>query len=93
MKELGFWEGYLRNHAYVAGDEFTLADCALWPVLGYLVHRGLDLEGEEWVGLSAYVDRINARPAESEAKPVGWSRKGKVSLFTRAATLKRLRAN
>ena len=81
MRELKFWETYTRGHEYIAGGAFTIADCAFWPVLGYLEHRGLTLEGDEWVGLRAYAERINAKAGESEAKPFGWQTKGKVSLF------------
>lgn len=81
-KELAFWEAYLsRGHPYVAGDLFTIADCALWPVVGYLLHRGLVLEGDEWRGLSAYAARISEGDAEREARPLGWESPGKVSLF------------
>ncbi|KAF9076452.1 Isochorismatase-like protein [Rhodocollybia butyracea] len=59
MSELVFWETYTRNSVYVAAETFTIADCALWPVLGYLIHRGLELEGHEWRGLRAYADRMN----------------------------------
>ena len=88
MQELKFWETYTREHEYIAGSAFTIADCAFWPVLGYLEHRGLILEGEEWAGLRAYTERINAKASESEAKPFGWQTKGKVSLFHAAIQIR-----
>jgi glutathione S-transferase len=47
--------------AYVAGDQFTLADI----VLGLSVHRWLHspIERVEWPALSAYYERLAQRPA------------------------------
>lgn len=47
--------------AYVAGDQFTLADI----VLGLSVHRWLHspIERVEWPALSAYYERLRQRPA------------------------------
>jgi glutathione S-transferase len=47
--------------AYVAGDNFTLADI----VLGLSVHRWLfsPIEREDWPTLNAYYERLGQRPA------------------------------
>ena len=37
--ELDFWEVYAARSTFISGDEFTLADCALFPILAYMVHR------------------------------------------------------
>ncbi|KAJ7678479.1 Isochorismatase-like protein, partial [Mycena rosella] len=42
--ELDYWEAYASRSAYIAGDEFGLADCAFFPLLGYMVHRGFEWE-------------------------------------------------
>ncbi|ESK93908.1 glutathione s-transferase [Moniliophthora roreri MCA 2997] len=88
MEELGFWETYTRQTDYVAGNDFTIADCSFYPVIQYLVHRGLKLDGEEWHSLRAYVERVSARNGEIEAAPVGWKKTGKVDLFAKASRLK-----
>ncbi|XP_035679907.1 glutathione S-transferase A-like [Branchiostoma floridae] len=42
-EELEHWEFYLKQGTYIAGSEFTMADCVFIPVLTYLVTNGLDL--------------------------------------------------
>lgn len=40
--ELDFWETYAQKTDFIAGNTFSLADCAFFPLLGYMVHRGFD---------------------------------------------------
>jgi glutathione S-transferase len=40
--ELDFWEVYAGKTKFIAGNEFGLADCALFPILAYMVHRGFE---------------------------------------------------
>lgn len=40
--ELEYWEVYASKSDFIAGDTFTLADCAFFPLLGYMVHRGFN---------------------------------------------------
>lgn len=42
IQELSIWESYASEDEYIAGSEFTLADCTFYPTLAYLTHRGLD---------------------------------------------------
>lgn len=42
-RELALWEGRAAQHAFIAGDRVSLADCAFYPVLTYLLRRGLTL--------------------------------------------------
>ncbi|KAJ6466596.1 hypothetical protein C8R47DRAFT_990799 [Mycena vitilis] len=75
--ELDYWEVYASRTAYIAGDEFGLADCAFFPLLGYMVHRGFDWErpatvgdstsqggADVWPHLRAYFDRVWERGRE-----------------------------
>lgn len=39
-KELGYWDVYASQSAFIAGDIFGLADCAFFPLLAYMIHRG-----------------------------------------------------
>lgn len=82
--ELARWEGRVAAAPFLAGDAFTLADCAFYPVLGYLRRRGLSLAA--WPHLAAYERRICGRPAAARARPEGWTlgRVGKPNLFDRA---------
>lgn len=48
IKELEIWESVLEENeeAYLANtSEMTLADCAFYPILAYISHRGFDFTG------------------------------------------------
>ena len=52
-KELNYWEGYLSNSKYVAGDVFTLADLSLGPFLLFLERQGATFK--DFPKLASYV--------------------------------------
>ena len=80
LKELEHWETYLANAEYLsARDTFGMADCAFYPILAYMVHRGLDLT-LKYPSLRDYVTRCGALQAVGEACPDQWETPGK-SLF------------
>jgi glutathione S-transferase/nicotinamidase-related amidase len=80
--ELRIWERYLEHSTFIAGEEFGLADCAFFPCLAYLVHRGFDLQKEDegFSRLKAYYERVDALPCAKDARPKGYDKLGK-SLF------------
>lgn len=78
-QELLYWECHAKKSKYIATDKITLADYAFYPVLAYMVHRGLDLS--EYPYLTKYYDMMTKRPSAKFARPVGWD-KG-VNLFHR----------
>ena len=80
--ELRIWERYLEHSTFVTGEEFGLADCAFFPCLAYLVHRGFDLQKEDegFPRLKAYYERVDALPCAKDARPKGYDKLGK-SLF------------
>jgi len=82
ITELRIWEGYLEHSTFIAGEEFGLADCAFFPCLAYLVHRGFDLQKEDegFPRLKAYYERVDALPCAKDARPKGYDKLGK-SLF------------
>ncbi len=43
-QELTFCEMYLRKTTFIACDKFTLADCAFYPVITYMIHRELNID-------------------------------------------------
>lgn len=80
FRELEHWERYLTNGGFLsARNAFGLADCAFYPVLAYMVHRGLDLTSK-FSGLKDYYERCCALQALLEACPDHWKTPGK-SLF------------
>lgn len=80
FKELELWERYLTSGGFLsARNAFGLADCALYPILAYMVHRGLDLK-LKFPGLQGYYERRGRLQAVLEACPDHWERPGK-SLF------------
>jgi len=67
---LGVIEGRLAERSYIMGEEYTIADIALWPWLRTI--NGF-YEAGELVGINrfpkvlAYADRCQARPASKKA--------------------------
>ncbi|KAF8072003.1 Isochorismatase-like protein [Lyophyllum atratum] len=64
---LDYWEAYTGSTAFIDGEEFGLADCAFFPILAYMVHRGFEwqrrggTEGileDAWPQLRAYYHRV-----------------------------------
>jgi glutathione S-transferase/nicotinamidase-related amidase len=79
-QELAFWEMYLTKTKFIACDTFTLADCAFYPVMAYLIHRGLNID--KFPALKNYVNIIKTKPAAINAHPKGWGEKGgKLNVF------------
>ncbi|KAG6909969.1 hypothetical protein DXG01_014238 [Tephrocybe rancida] len=91
-KELDYWETYAEKTAFIAGDGFGLADCAFFPILAYIVHRGFDwrrradagLE-DAWPYLKEYYHRVWERGGKDgcaqRSQPGGWNRGGKANLW------------
>jgi glutathione S-transferase len=80
-QELTFWEMYLRKTTFIACDKFTLADCAFYSVIAYMIHRGLNID--KFPALKNYVNIIKTKPAAIKSHPTGWREKnGKLNVFT-----------
>lgn len=58
-------EKRLEKSAYVAGDDYTIADMAIWPgrASAFVIGMGLD----EWPAMHAWFERICERPAVARA--------------------------
>ena len=58
-------EKRLEKSAYVAGDDYTIADMAIWPgrASAFVLGMGLD----EWPAMHAWFERISERPAVARA--------------------------
>jgi glutathione S-transferase len=85
--DLGLWEARAAEASFIAGELFTLADCAFYPTLAYMLRRGLSLAKHPH--LDAYHERVQALPAAVAAHPEGWvpDRTGKPDLFALARGL------
>jgi glutathione S-transferase len=55
----------LAGKQYVMGDKFTVADAYLFTVLRWSPRVGIDLG--KWKNITAYLDRVAARPKVQEA--------------------------
>ncbi|CZR53757.1 uncharacterized protein PAC_03638 [Phialocephala subalpina] len=77
IHELKFWESYLGKTKFVAGDEMSLADCAFYPNVAYLIHRGLDLQKEGFKNLRRYADTVGEMRCARDALPAKWENRGK----------------
>jgi len=61
----GGLDSHLANRTWVMGDTFTLADCALIPVL---VTHGSAYPFDRFKHLSAYVERAQTRPSVARVR-------------------------
>jgi GST-like protein len=74
-RQLDVLDRRLADHAYLAGDDYTVADIATWPWYGALA-RGLLYGAGEFLQVQAYThvqrwaDRIAERPAAQRGRRV-----------------------
>jgi len=77
-RQLDVLEQRLDKHRYLSGDEYTIADMAVYPWYGVLVQGGL-YEAKEFIDAKSYVavnrwaDEILARPAVQRGRKVNRS--------------------
>jgi glutathione S-transferase len=83
--ELRFWETYaVQSKKFIGGgEEFTLADCAFYPILAYMLRRGFELDENKWPGLRRYYEAVWDMKSGSakKAQPEGWEGPGKANVF------------
>ncbi|WAR25321.1 GSTA-like protein [Mya arenaria] len=68
--ELGYWEKALNGHAYMVGNNFTLADVAVYPFLAFLMRMGASFR--EFPALLKYYEAITKRPSVQATWPPHW---------------------
>ncbi|MEO5697200.1 MAG: glutathione-dependent disulfide-bond oxidoreductase, partial [Burkholderiaceae bacterium] len=74
-RQLDVLDRRLAHSPYLAGDDYTIADIAVWPWYGALA-KGLLYEGgeflqvQEYVNVQRWTDRIAARPAVKRGRMV-----------------------
>ena len=86
FEELEHWERHLTNDGLLtAQGAFRLADVAFYPILAYMVHRGLNL-APKYPALRDYYERCAMLQAALEARPDHWEKPGK-SLFLKCENL------
>lgn len=66
--ELQHWDRYAEGQRYLAGDSFTLADIAVFPLLMHFEALGFDYAGRT-PALAAYVETCKQRPSVERS---GW---------------------
>jgi GST-like protein len=74
-RQLDVLDRQLAEHRYVAGDEYTIADMAVWPwyggmVLGQLYSAAEFLSVHEYRHVRRWADEIAARPAVIRGRKV-----------------------
>lgn len=74
-RQLDVLDRQLAEHRYVAGDEYTIADMAIWPwygqlVQGHLYNAGEFLSVHEYKHVRRWADEIAARPAVIRGRKV-----------------------
>ncbi|MCG9697685.1 glutathione-dependent disulfide-bond oxidoreductase [Shewanella sp. Isolate11] len=74
-RQLDLLDKQLAEHAYIAGDEYTIADMAIWPwygnlVLGKLYDAAEFLDVTSYPNLIRWAETIAARPAVQRGRIV-----------------------
>jgi GST-like protein len=74
-RQLDVLERQLADHPYIAGDDYTIADIAIWPwygqlVLGRLYDAATFLDAESYTNLLAWAKKIDERPAVKRGRMV-----------------------
>lgn len=74
-RQLDVLDRQLATHRFIAGDEYTIADIAIWPWYGSLAKGGL-YESAEFLDISSYknfvrwADEVANRPAVKRGRIV-----------------------
>lgn len=74
-RQMHLLDSVLATRPYIGGDEYSIADMAIWPWYGALVfgnqyNAGTFLNVGEYPHLRAWADRIAARPAVQRGRKV-----------------------
>ncbi len=77
-RQLDLLDKHLANNKYICGDEYTIADMAIWPWYGVLVRGDLYDAAEflavhEYTHLTAWAECVFARPAVKRGRMVNRS--------------------
>ncbi len=67
-RQLDVLDKHLANNTYMCGEDYTIADMAIWPWYGQLVHNKLYeaaefLDAASYKNLNRWADAIGSRPA------------------------------
>ena len=54
QRDMDMWEQYATEGGYISGDNWTLIDCAFWPVLNEIVNAWDAFSEDRYPGLKAY---------------------------------------
>lgn len=74
-RQLDVLDQRLANHAYLAGDEYSIADIAVWPwygalVLGTIYNAAEFLQVNQYGNVCRWAERIAQRPAVQRGRMV-----------------------
>ncbi|MDF1608729.1 glutathione-dependent disulfide-bond oxidoreductase [Hoeflea sp. YIM 152468] len=74
-RQLDVLERHLKDHEYMAGDEYSIADMAIWPWYGRLVKGGAYEAGDfldvtSYTNVNRWTDQIGERPAVKRGRMV-----------------------
>jgi len=74
-RQLDVLNRHLEDHEFMAGDEYSIADMAIWPWYGSLAQgtqydAGEFLQGQEYVHVLRWTKAIAARPAVKRGRMV-----------------------
>ena len=68
LRLMGVMERQLANHDYISGQEYTIADMAIWPwIYGYHRYYESAVDSKQFPNLMRWYEQIAARPAVKKA--------------------------
>jgi GSH-dependent disulfide-bond oxidoreductase len=74
-RQLDVLDRQLAEHAYIAGEDYTIADMAIWPWYGALAKglaygAGEFLQVQDYKNIQRWTDQVAARPAVQRGRKV-----------------------
>jgi len=76
-RQLHVLDTHLATHQYLVGDDYTIADMAIWPWYGAVIREAYNaqefLSVHEYTHLARWVDQLAARPALQRGRMVNRS--------------------
>ena len=65
--EMELWEEYAEETEFIAGEVYTIVDCAFWPVLNEVVRRWEGWSEKRYPNLANYWKKVGAMPSTRQA--------------------------
>jgi len=65
-EELQSWESCIAHNKYIAGEMFSIADCALWPILKEIIQKWKSWSVDKFPNLTRYHELVLQRAIDAK---------------------------